>query len=75
MGLIELGGLTSAVLAAFTLTGKIVKLITTIQSLINRIDQLQVDMQTGKDLWEETRKQYHLLDQRLSLVEYEAMKI
>jgi len=64
MGIIELGGIASGLLAVITLISKIVKLITTIQSLINRIDQLQHDMAT-------TVEKYVDLDQRLSLIEYE----
>jgi len=64
MGIIEIGGIASGLLAVVTLISKIVKLITTIQSLINRIDQLQQDMAT-------TVEKYVDLDQRLSLIEYE----
>ncbi len=69
MNIIELGALASGVLALITLSSKIVKLITSIQSLINRMDQLQVDMSTTKELWEETRDQYSTLDQRLRFIE------
>lgn len=69
MDIIELGALASGLLALITLSSKIVKLITTIQSLINRMDQLQVDMSTTKELWEETRDQYSTLDQRLRFIE------
>jgi len=64
MGIIELGGIASGLVAIVTLTSKIVKLITTIQSLINRIDQLQQDMAT-------TVEKYVDLDQRVRLIEYE----
>lgn len=71
MGLIEIGALASGSLAVITLTGKIVKLITTIKSLINRIDQLQVDMTKNSKLWQSTNKDYQQLNERLSLIEYE----
>lgn len=71
MSLIEIGGLASAVVAVFTLTGKIVNLITTIQSLISRLDQLQKDMATTKDLWAETTTKYVNLDQRIRDVEFQ----
>lgn len=71
MTIIEIGGLASGLLAVITLTGKIIKLITTIQSLINRIDQLQEDMSATKNLWEKTTDQYVKLDQRLCSIEYE----
>jgi len=71
MGIIEIGGIASGLVAVITLISKIVKLITTIQSLINRIDQLQQDMATTKELWEETTEQYVALDQRVRLLEYE----
>jgi len=71
MGIIEIGGIASGLLAVVTLISKIVKLITTIQSLINRIDQLQHDMATTKELWEETTEKYVDLDQRVRLIEYE----
>jgi len=71
MGIIEIGGIASGLLAVITLISKIVKLITTIQSLINRIDQLQQDMATTKELWEETTEKYVDLDQRVRLIEYE----
>lgn len=71
MSMIEIGGLASAVVAVFTLTGKIVNLITTIQSLINRLDQLQKDMATTKDLWAETTTKYVNLDQRIRDVEFQ----
>lgn len=69
--MIEIGASASGLLAVITLTGKIVKLITTIQSLINRIDQLQEDMSATKNLWSKTTDQYVTLDQRLRTLEYE----
>lgn len=71
MGIIEIGGIASGLLAVITLTSKIVQLITTIQSLINRIDQLQEDMTTTKEIWDETEEKYVSLDQRLRHIEYE----
>jgi len=71
MGIIEIGGIASGLLAVITLTSKIVKLITTIQSLINRIDQLQEDMTTTKRIWDETEEKYITLDHRLRHIEYE----
>ncbi|MDN6196312.1 MAG: hypothetical protein L0L39_02315 [Atopostipes suicloacalis] len=71
MTIIELGALASGLLALITLTGKIVKLITSIQSLIQRIDQLQEDMTKNFGLWQESKKEVQRLDQRLSLIEYE----
>lgn len=71
MGIIEIGALASGLLAVITLTSKIIQLITTIQSLINRIDQLQKDMKTTKDLLGETTDKYVDLDQRVRRVEYE----
>lgn len=69
MTLIEIGAIASGLLAVITLSGKIVKLITTIQSLINSIEQLQVDMTTTKSLWKQTTDQYGSLDQRLQVIE------
>lgn len=71
MTIIELGALASGLLAVITLIGKMIKLITTIQSLINRIDQLQEEMSTTKNLWSKTTDQYVTLDQRLRTLEYE----
>lgn len=71
MSIVEIGGLASGLLAVITLSSKIVKLITTIQSLINRLDQLQKDMKTTKDLWEDTTTKYVGLDQRLRDVEFQ----
>ena len=71
MSLLEIGGLASAVVAVITLTGKIVRLIATIQTLINRLDQLQKDMATTKDLWADTTEKYVGLDQRLRDVEFQ----
>jgi len=71
MAIIEIGALASGVLAVITLTSKIIKLITTIQSLVNRLDQLQTDMATTKEVWAETSRNYIGIDQRLMLVEYE----
>lgn len=71
MGMLEIGGLASALVAVITLTGKIVNLITTIQSLIHRLDQLQKDMATTKDLWAETTTKYVGLDQRIRDVEFQ----
>lgn len=71
MSIIEIGGFASALVAVMTLISKIVSLIATIQSLINRLDQLQKDMETTKDLWADTTTKYVGLDQRLRQVEYE----
>lgn len=71
MSILEIGGLASALVAVITLTGKIVRLITTIQSLISRLDQLQKDMTTTKDLWADTTEKYSGLDQRLRDVEFQ----
>ena len=71
MSIIEIGALASAVIAVITLTGKVVNLITTIQSLINRLDQLQQDMTTTKDLWANTAEKYGSMNQRLRHIEYE----
>ena len=71
MGLIEIGGIASGLMAVVTLISKIIKLITTIQSLINRLDQLQVDMNTTKEHWEEATEKMVTFDQRLHLIEYE----
>ena len=69
MTIIEIGAIASGLLALITLSGKIVKLITTIQSLINRLDQLQEDMSATKSLWEKTTDQFDALDQRLRMLE------
>lgn len=71
MSIIEIGALASAVIAVITLTGKVVNLITTIQSLINRLDQLQQDMTTTKELWANTAEKYGSMNQRLRHIEYE----
>ena len=71
MGIIEIGGIASGFVAVITLINKIIKLITTIQSLINRLDQLQIDMNTTKELWGEATENIVTLDQRLRLIEYE----
>ena len=71
MGIIEIGGIASGLVAVITLISKIIKLITTIQSLINRLDQLQVDMNTTKEHWEEATEKMVTFDQRLHLIEYE----
>lgn len=69
MTIIEIGAIASGLLALITLSGKIVKLITTIQSLINRLDQLQEDMSATKNLWEKTTDQFSTFDQRLRMLE------
>lgn len=69
MTMIETGAVASGLLALITLSGKIVKLITTIQSLINRLDQLQEDMSATKNLWEKTNDQFSTFDQRLRMLE------
>ena len=71
MSIIEIGALASAVIAVITLTGKVVNLITTIQSLINRLDKLQQDMTTTKELWANTAEKYGSMNQRLRHIEYE----
>lgn len=71
MGIIEIGGIASGLVAVITLISKIIKLITTIQSLIHRLDQLQTDMNTTKELWGEATEKIVTLDQRLRLIEYE----
>lgn len=71
MTIVEIGGLASGLLAVITLINKIIKLITTIQSLINRLDKLQEDMITAKELWEDTANKYVGLDQRLRDVEFQ----
>ena len=75
MTIIEIGALASGLLAVITLSGKIVKLITTIQSLINRLDQLQADMSHTKSLWERTTEQFSRLDQRLQVLELGLMNV
>jgi len=70
MTIVEIGALASGILAVITLTNKIIKLITTIQSLINQLDKLQEDMVTTKELWGETTTKYVGLDQRLRDVEF-----
>lgn len=69
MSIIEIGALVSALLAIINLSGKVVKLITTIQSLINSINQLQVDMKTTKSQWDKTASKVASLEKRLTLVE------
>lgn len=69
MTIIEIGAIASGLLAVITLSGKIVKLITTIQSLINRLDHLQEDMSATKNLWENTTDQFSTFDQRLRMLE------
>lgn len=69
MTIIEIGAIASGLVALITLSGKIVKLITTIQSLINRLDQLQEDMSATKSLWEKTTDQFSGIDQRLRMLE------
>lgn len=69
MTIIEIGAIASGLLALITLSGKIVQLITTIQSLINRLDQLQEDMSATKNLWEKTTEQFSAFDQRLRMLE------
>lgn len=71
MTILEIGAFASAVLAMITLTGKIIKLITTVQSLINSIDRLKIDMSKNTKHWEGTSQKYEKLNQRLSLIEYE----
>ena len=71
MGIIEIGGIASGLVAVITLISKIIKLITTIQSLIHRLDQLQIDMNTTKELWGEATENIVTLDQLLRLIEYE----
>ncbi len=71
MSMMEFGALASAVIAVITLSGKIVNLITSIQSLINRLDQLQEDMTTTKELWADTAEKYGSMNQRLRHIEYE----
>lgn len=71
MSMIEIGGFASALIAVVTLTGKIVNLITTIQSLINRLEQVQKDMTTAKELWADTAQKYVSMDQRIRHIEYE----
>ena len=75
MGIVEIGGIASGLMAVITLISKIIKLITTIQSLINRLDQLQVDMSTTKEHWEEATEKMITFDQRLRFVEYELESI
>lgn len=75
MGIIEIGAIASGLLAVTTLVSKIIKLITTIQTLINRLDQLQKDMITTKEIWGETAKNYVDLDQRLRVIEYDIAKV
>lgn len=58
-------------MAVLTLISKIVKSIMTIQSLINRLDQLQTDMNTTKALWEEASEKMLTIDQRFRFIEYE----
>ena len=71
MGIIEIGGIASGLVAVITLISKIIQLITTIQTLINRLDQLQKDMSTTEEHWEEAAERIVSLDQRLRLIEYE----
>ena len=71
MGIIEIGGIASGFVAVITLISKIIKLITTIQSLIHRLDQLQIDMNTTKELWGEATENIVTLDQLLRLIQYE----
>lgn len=71
MTILEIGALASAVLAMITLTGKIIKLITTVQSLINSIDHLKMGMSKNTKHWERTNQKYEELKQRLNLIEYE----
>jgi len=71
MSMIEIGGIASGLVAVITLISKMIKLITTIQSLINRLDQLQEDMNITKEHWTEATEQIITLDQRLRCIEYE----
>lgn len=75
MSIIEIGGFASALVAVVTLISKIIRLITTIQSLINRLDQLQKELATTKDLWADTTTKYVELDQRLRQAEYELARV
>jgi len=70
LGIIEIGALATAVLAVVNLSGRIIKLITAIQTLIKQIDGLQEEMTNTKELWIDVSDKCADLDQRLTHIEY-----
>ncbi len=71
MGVLEVGAVAAAVLSVVTLTSRIIKLITTIQKLIDRLDDLQTDMAETKRSMDTLADETNHLDDRLGLIEYE----
>lgn len=70
MGVLEVGAVAAAVLSVVTLTSRIIKLITTIQKLIDRLDDLQTDMAETKRSMDTLADETNHLDDRLGLIEY-----
>lgn len=71
MGVLEVGAVAAAVLSVVTLTSRIIKLITAIQKLIDRLDDLQTDMAETKSWMGKLTEETSDLDDRLGLIEYE----
>ena len=69
MTLIELGSLAGAMVAVITLTTKIIRLITSIQNLINRLDVMQRDLEYNKSKISEVTKQVNTHESKIFIIE------
>ena len=69
MSLLEIGGLASATVAVITLISKLVKLITAIQSLILRIDEMQLEIEANKLVVKTIDDRLALMDLRITKIE------
>ena len=69
MSLLEIGGLASATVAVITPISKLVNLITAIQSLILRIDEMQLEIEANKLVVKTIDDRLASMDLRITKIE------
>ena len=69
MSLLEIGGLASTTVAVITLISKLVNLITASQSLILRIDEMQLEIEANKLVVKTIDDRLASMDLRITKIE------
>ena len=69
MSIIELGSLAGAMVAVITLITKMIRLITSIQNLIHRLDRMQTEIESNQVVLHDFTQQLKSHDKRLTSLE------
>lgn len=72
MSIIELGSLAGAMVAVITLITKMIRLITSIQNLIHRLDRMQTEIESNQVALHDFTQQLTSHDKRLTSLEVDA---